>query len=278
MDITMIGKNIAAMRKEKGVKQDELASAVGVTPQAVSKWENGGVPDVELLPAIADFFGVSIDRLFGRDMTDYTNLRQAFANEIAKIPQSEQMARGFQYCWDMERAFFGETKPNDIEEFIAGFPKVEQTYSSIMNESGFTRMGIANRIQYFLLVPTIKDTDRALLNGIDHCAFFKDFSNKDVFDACVMLHRRGSSNAFTPMLLVKHLGVTAERAQEIIDILAKWYLICSTQIEMDDEIQKVYTFRPTPSFVALLIFAREMIDPPNHFNYYSGCMGAPYLK
>lgn len=278
MDITMIGKNIAAMRKEKGIKQDELASVVGVTPQAVSKWENGGVPDVELLPAIADYFGVSVDRLFGRNVTDYTDVRRAFAEEIAKIPHDEQMKRGFQYCWDMERAFFGETGPNDIEEFMSGFPKVDQTYSSIMNESGFTRMGIANRIQYFLLVPTIKDSNVALLNGIDYCSFFKDFSDKDVFNACLMLHKRESANAFTPMLLVKHMGVTVERAQEIMDVLAKWHLIHSTQIEMDDELQKVYTFRATPSFVALLIFAREMIDPPNHFNYYSGGVHAPYLK
>ena len=42
-----IGKQIAMLRKEKGVKQEEVASYVGVSAQAVSKWENGGVPDVD---------------------------------------------------------------------------------------------------------------------------------------------------------------------------------------------------------------------------------------
>ena len=56
MDTMIIGKNIADLRKKKGVKQDELARFVGVSAQAVSKWENGGVPDTELLPKIADFF------------------------------------------------------------------------------------------------------------------------------------------------------------------------------------------------------------------------------
>ena len=50
MNIMTIGKNIAELRKTKSVKQDELARFVGVTAQAVSKWENGGVPDTELLP------------------------------------------------------------------------------------------------------------------------------------------------------------------------------------------------------------------------------------
>lgn len=64
MSVEIIGKQIASLRKEKGVKQEELAKYVGVSTQAVSKWENGGVPDVELIPKIADFFSVSIDNLF----------------------------------------------------------------------------------------------------------------------------------------------------------------------------------------------------------------------
>ena len=63
MSIETIGGNIAALRKEKGAKQEELANYVGVSAQAVSKWENGGVPDTFLLPKIADFFSVSIDSL-----------------------------------------------------------------------------------------------------------------------------------------------------------------------------------------------------------------------
>ena len=52
MSVEIIGKQIASLRKEKGVKQEELAKYVGVSTQAVSKWENGGVPDIELLPKI----------------------------------------------------------------------------------------------------------------------------------------------------------------------------------------------------------------------------------
>ena len=61
-----IGTKIKNLRGERKVTQDELAAAIGVTPQAVSRWESeGGYPDIELLPAIADFFAVSIDELIG---------------------------------------------------------------------------------------------------------------------------------------------------------------------------------------------------------------------
>ena len=80
MSIEIIGKQIASMRKERGIKQEELANFVGVSTQAVSKWENGGVPDIELLPKIADFFSVSVDFLFGRSITDYRVLSVSRCN------------------------------------------------------------------------------------------------------------------------------------------------------------------------------------------------------
>ena len=61
----MIGKNIKQFRQEKHIKQETLAEAVGVSSQAVSKWETGASdPDIAILPSLAAYFGVSIDELF----------------------------------------------------------------------------------------------------------------------------------------------------------------------------------------------------------------------
>lgn len=63
-----IGGKIKELRKRDGRKQEELANALGVTAQAVSRWEsNGCYPDMSLLPAIANYFHISIDALFGYD-------------------------------------------------------------------------------------------------------------------------------------------------------------------------------------------------------------------
>lgn len=61
-----IGKNIRALRKNCGRTQEALADALGVTSQAVSRWEAGGsYPDLEIVPSIANYFGITIDELFG---------------------------------------------------------------------------------------------------------------------------------------------------------------------------------------------------------------------
>ena len=62
-----LGETIAALRKKKGLTQEALASVIGVSPQSISKWETGSnMPDIALLPVLADIFGVTIDHLFGR--------------------------------------------------------------------------------------------------------------------------------------------------------------------------------------------------------------------
>lgn len=281
MSIEMIGKQIAAMRKEKGIKQEELANYVGVSTQAVSKWENGGVPDAELLPKIADFFSVSIDFLVGRDITDYRDLQSALIEKVNDTSPELRFKQVFNYCWDMERALMDDShliERSSIEDYEKAIAENAQHYSSILSDYGFTRMGIANRLQYFLIVPETKDTDAAYFNGIDYPAFFKDFSDTDVFNACVMLHKREHKKAFTPHLFVKYMGISLEKSNEILELLSKYRLVYSTQIELDDKIQTIYHFRPSPSFVALLIFAREVIDEPSIFAYNCQSRGKPYLK
>lgn len=63
-----LGENIRALRLRDGRTQETLAQALGVTAQAVSRWEKGiCCPDMELIPSLANCFGVSIDELFGYD-------------------------------------------------------------------------------------------------------------------------------------------------------------------------------------------------------------------
>ena len=70
-----IGDKIRQMRIKAGFTQEQLASKLGVSAQSVSKWENAiSMPDITLLPYIAEVFGVSIDDLF--DLTTEHKLKR----------------------------------------------------------------------------------------------------------------------------------------------------------------------------------------------------------
>lgn len=277
MALEQMGKRIAALRKEKGVRQEDLAAFAGVTAQAVSKWERGGVPDTELLPVIADYFDVSIDTLFGRSSTKMEDVHLSLQKCIAGEKREKRFAAAMEYCWDVEMALWGHVGKDLLSERTKKMRPDSQTYSSVIDDDGFTRMGIGNRLQYFFLMPDVQNKDKALLEGVDYPAFFSALGDKDVFNACVMLHKRESQKAFTKKMLMREMGISEAKAKEVIMLLQSYHLLSATPIETEEEVQVVYQFRPTASFAAFLVFAREMIQPPNNFCYYMSSGGKPYL-
>lgn len=91
-----IGEKIRSLRKQKNISQEVLAQYLGMSFQAVSKWENGDcLPDVTMIPAIASFFEVSTDELF-----DFNRLETE-----RKVQQT---------CWDI--AEYRYTEPERAEQ------------------------------------------------------------------------------------------------------------------------------------------------------------------
>ena len=85
-----IGTKIKELRRRDGRTQEALAEALGVTNQAVSRWESGGsYPDMEIVPAIANYFHVSIDELFG-----YRNDREERIKRILEKAKNQIHMQG----------------------------------------------------------------------------------------------------------------------------------------------------------------------------------------
>lgn len=70
----LIGENIKRMRRERDLTQEEMATHLGISFQSISKWERGdGYPDITMLPALANYFGISIDELLGMSEIEKNN-------------------------------------------------------------------------------------------------------------------------------------------------------------------------------------------------------------
>ena len=107
--ILKIGEKIKELREKKNITQNKMAEYLGITEQAISRWENGGgYPDMEMIPAISNFLDISIDELFEADKK---------AERLAKIKQDifSKFADGFieetiELCRNALKEF-----PNDYE-------------------------------------------------------------------------------------------------------------------------------------------------------------------
>lgn len=96
-----LGKRIAQHRKRLGLTQDALAERLGLTAQAVSKWENDlSCPDIAILPRLAEIFGISTDELLG--MEPKTVVHEAeVVREEENEPEGLHVQNGkWEFHWD----------------------------------------------------------------------------------------------------------------------------------------------------------------------------------
>jgi len=279
-----IGKNIAELRKQKGVTQEILADAVGVSGQAVSKWEGGGSPDIELLQPIADYFDVTIDRLFGRSTHNFTDISGKVASYLRSTDDmDERFRKVFELCWLMEFATFGSMKlhpPPNEEWHIHSIPDINalhgRQFSQILIDGGITSLGMNNDLRYFLAMPQPEEGWGKVLYYKDaYKDMFALLADEETLKTLFFLYSRNENKPFTPKFIEKHLGIMEEKAVAILEGLEMF--IYASEIEFDDEIKTVYNFDENPAFVPFLTFLEELLNKPNSFTCYQSGRTKSYL-
>lgn len=128
-----LGKKIRELRKARGVTQEELANALGISFQAISKWETGiALPDVTMTPAIARYFGVTMDTLFDFDLREMSEKVDRICHEawkyrdaepekarailhdgLRQYPDNDILLNNLLYTYDPD------TNPNDVIDLAA---------------------------------------------------------------------------------------------------------------------------------------------------------------
>lgn len=87
-----LGINIKEYRLKRGYTQEQLAYELGVSSQTVSRWENGTTyPDIVMLPVMADFFNISIDKLMGYAKVCSTEERETFFKSVNHLEMGERI-------------------------------------------------------------------------------------------------------------------------------------------------------------------------------------------
>lgn len=146
-----IGEKIKELRIKASLTQTELSEALGVSPQAVSRWEIGATyPDLELLPPIANYFGVTIDELFGCESD-----REAKIGAI--IAEASSLAK-----YDNGIDVNIEKRLTLLRNGLVEFPKNERLMyelASTLSNAGWVRLG--ERIEYIggFLVHSVNNRD-----------------------------------------------------------------------------------------------------------------------
>lgn len=156
------GENIKRLRKSRDLTQEALADELGVSAQSVSKWECGyGYPDITQLPAIANFFGVSIDELLDNDKESQNKVYEFFRAQLSTFGEAS------------------EEKIEFIHDYCRRYPNLAMYHYILCSEISdyITRICPEQRNKYY---PLLLQTAEKRINA----ASYRDFIATCMIKAC----------------------------------------------------------------------------------------------
>lgn len=266
--MTPIGAQIRKYRTNKGLTQEQLGQLVGVTTQAVSKWECGGTPDAELLPTLADALGVNIDSLFGRDDQD-----AAFALVKRLVAMNDEAA--FRHLFDMCVAGSLGTD-HDVVHMPDEHIKANLDHWSmdgifhpriirIMYDAGMINSCISDGLRYFFTMLEPVGGLQAQVAPVEQlCQLFAALSDPDRLKLLFSLYSR-LNTPLDASLISKNTGLPIPEVDRHMDILYQVGLVKRSAIATAQGEIYSYLFNQEDAVVALLCFADQILrnEDPN---------------
>ncbi len=287
---TTFSTTLQSLRKQKGVTQEQLATHLGVSPQAVSKWENGSYPDGDLLPQIADYFEVSIDYLYGR-ASEKVSLEQQIMDDIKSknrgenYTHEEHFEQMFKNAWAMTMGFWDENKnyfdrmSSDSEDVLA---------STIIDEAGFSYMRMNKNLEWFSMMKCPENGFSSYLKVTDELAnLFKFLGDKNHLKILFYLFSIGSSEGVSVATIAKRVNLpekTVEDAMEYLKTIANGeanrFLHAIDTLDEHDKKKQIYMVnKQTSSSVLLLLAGADTILNPPASHAISSCFtGKAWFK
>lgn len=278
--MSVIGKQIKKYRTEKGITQEQLGQLIGVTTQAVSKWERGGTPDVELLPKLSQVLSVSIDTLFG---IGEENLSLMIARRINQMPKDEAYRFAFNLCWVIENGLmpdsvFPEYFYNDFIERFSNDNSTSNYFSKIMQDDGMALTRLSYDFQYFFLMKEPKSGIKKQLADVEKLRkIFEIFADKNILNIIFYMYSRLNTPIATS-LISKNTGLAEEQIDKYMEILCENNMATKSIIETADGEINSYMFKQESSVIPLLCFADELTITESYDFLWSISRTKPLLK
>lgn len=267
----ILGERIAVLRKARGLTQEQLGQMVGVSSQAVSKWEKGGAPDVELLPSIADRLGVTIDGLFGRDAIEKEDMEKLLKQWLLAVPVEERMNKLFRLLvssWQALCSGAGDWLNEVATSYLDSgcYANISEDAeeknvwmrSLIRLEEGMVLGVLSNDFPLFLLLPeSAAGYAEHFASNESYRRLFEALSIEGSLEILIFLHGQ-KQNYFTVGSIAKRTGIHQDKAKAALQALEECSLVYKKQVELEEGTMDAWLIHDSSALVPFLYFARWM--------------------
>ncbi len=262
MDIAIISSQIQKFRKQLGMTQKELGAAIGVSTQAVSQWENGGAPDVALLPAIADKLGVTVDALFGREGGEVRDMTETLTGWLRSKTKDRRFSDLTRLLWEAAmRMVVGGSGPR-IE-----YPKSCRLYDGDLADGILLRLIVqtddgsivgvgAEDMSYMCVFPKPEaGFDAFLLSSDVYRELFSVLCLPGALELLRWFSGTAKHRLFAVGAAAKRAGVGLEDAKNALEAMTKAGIFTSRELELEDGPVTAYMLEDDSAVVPFLQFA-----------------------
>jgi transcriptional regulator with XRE-family HTH domain len=249
-----IGKQITAMRRERDMTQELLAGLIGVSAQTVSKWECGTtMPDILLLPVIAEIFETSIDALFGIE----PKIRQ----NTLPVTDSQPPEAAYDMCLDFMWNNDEESIPKrrtDIQNIKKVLEEDRASQSMWLNAD---YKGIFADADIAAICRLTHDEQMKILENTNAARLLSALAKTDV-RKIMQYQLTNNYRAFTAATAATKCGMTEEAAENALSCLVQFGYTSYQLVEMPDEekpleVYRLYgEYKLMPTAVLLTLAAR----------------------
>lgn len=272
-----LSQNIKRLRLEKEMTQEQLASLLGVSAQAVSKWETSETyPDGALLVPIANALDVSLDVLFDNKVYSMRDISTRIRNLISDTPADKQIHLVRDICWQIEKGLFNCRMA--IEDSYSPDEINMQTRSSyILNDYGFTHVS-NGRAPFFSVFPEYGNTLSDVIgNGEEMRKIFAALASPETMRALLFLFKKEANYVFEAEVLSELCEIPLECIDDVIKDLGTLHAVYMNDLEIDGKMCTLYYSRPCHLIIALMLFAHEL-NYKDGYCLQSHSRNKPYLK
>lgn len=268
------GKHIKLHRTRQKMTQEELASRLSVSAQAVSKWERDEcLPDTALLPAIADVLAVSLDRLFERTHADLDDVACTIEHYFADLTEAERYQSTQQIAHLCERAIFGEPVPEELRRA----PLSSYCSSSTETESGFTLGSHRPELPFFGIFPEPADGWSAALTPDErYRECFEILSDAQTLETVFALYRKPRGFTFDETYAAEEFGL--ENPSPTLERIRRLKILHAEQTTIDGKETRLWVFAPRCTWLALFSVLNEHVYHHSRFEFQATRRQTPYLK
>lgn len=269
--------NIRRLRLEKNLTQEQLAAKLGVSAQAVSKWETSETyPDGALLIPLANELEVSLDELFGNDSVTMADISSKIVKLIHNTEATERFNVARDIGWQIERGLFN-CRMEIEKKYDPSEIKNQKNASYILDDNGFTIVSNGKE-PFFSVFPQPAEGYGHFLNDKDDLQkIFAALSHTSTMTALIYLYHKNENYVFESAVLERDCEITNDQINAVIEDLLTLKLIWKQELTINGESRVLYYSRPSHKLLAVLLMTRE-IGYKGAYSVQSHIRNTPFFK